>query len=1014
MNITRCAASILGGFFAISMIFSSPAAAQGDDLDTMLNKSLLAMKVEKWEEALAIFNRIIDRFGKINPQQLFGAQFGVIYYRRGICESKLKRWPEAMKSFEICYRDFPNAGAKPGTGNIFHKRALLRWGEAAIGAEDWALALRQFKKFIEEREKTDEYSQGAFYINVCIAYYKLGKIREGNENLEIAIKNKETFPTPDAGILAGFQALVGAVIEKSNEQALLDFIAKNRGDITVEPFEMHDFSRLFMKLAADAVSADMSRAAMALYQMIPATEAAIDDTQVRIDALSLRRQVKDGARVISTKQLVENLKSFEAERRASKPTETTKLAAAAFIHEKYGNVRGAWAAYEQLELYFPKSDKREDNLYNLVRTSSVIGEVISSERYGREFLKIFPNSAHVPAVRRMMLSSLFYEGEYETCIEVASSMIDTLEKGSKEHDICLHVLGGSYYYTGKFDLAQPLLDQHAEKYPESQFIEASLYFQASNLSRLQFWSKSATLLDAFFVKYPDPKGNIFFPFALYDRANCHYAEDEYDAALEKLTRLKTEFPNAEVMDMALNLEGNVQQSLKNREAAEKDYLEALALAEKRGNPNVSAEALYYLVALLGEKKKGDKELNPRLKDAVPFADKFWKEHGKDSTYKTQVAVAQVAALDSVGRGEEALNRLRDVISEMSTSGQTGSLEAAVNSYTEAYLGDGADGKPKHTPEELKVHYYDFPGIRASDKAARALLRIAIIGVFEEVGRKAQDDETKQSKANAMIKVLFQELKTDFKPKELTNFILVNLGDYLRKNTTAVREALPYYDEAISRPDQSYRFAALFGRGDVYARSTVPADLDKGIVDFERVLADSTEKAERESALYRMIEAQLAKGDFVKATDNAKLYLDREKTGFSKYSPQVGFLLARSYQERGEVNDAIAAYVKVWGANQGFIKISAPAFRNWMELCWQRNLPGDPARNAEADRQGAYNGGAKFIEATNRPEFQAKMSDEDKVLWKEVEQLVKKFESDPSIKSLAQQKKDRDAGRGPKK
>jgi hypothetical protein len=104
------------------------------------------------------------------------------------------------------------------------------------------------------------------------------------------------------------------------------------------------------------------------------------------------------------------------------------------------------------------------------------------------------------------------------------------------------------------------------------------------------------------------------------------------------------------------------------------------------------------------------------------------------------------------------------------------------------------------------------------------------------------------------------------------------------------------------------------------------------------------------------------------------------------------------------------YVKVWSAHMGFVKISAPAIKRWMELSWQRNLPSRPDQNVEADRQGAYNGGAKFIEATLRPEFQSKMTEEDKTLWKEVEVLVKKYEADPSVKSLAKQKKEREAGR----
>ena len=83
----------------------------------------------------------------------------------------------------------------------------------------------------------------------------------------------------------------------------------------------------------------------------------------------------------------------------------------------------------------------------------------------------------------------------------------------------------------------------------------------------------------------------------------------------------------------------------------------------------------------------------------------------------------------------------------------------------------------------------------------------------------------------MVQVLFQNLKADFDLKDLSNYILVKLGDYLRANTSAPREALPYYDEALSRQDQSYRFAALIGRADVYGQSKLPTDLEKAVDDF---------------------------------------------------------------------------------------------------------------------------------------------------------------------------------------
>src|SRR5690606_7047376 len=106
--------------------------------------------------------------------------------------------------------------------------------------------------------------------------------------------------------------------------------------------------------------------------------------------------------------------------------------------------------------------------------------------------------------------------EYDTCIEVAAPLIDKLPPNTPEHDICLHVLGGSYFYTGQYDKAQPLLDKHVEMYPKSLFVIPAAYFQGSNQSRLQFWDKAAGLLDNFLTTYPDASKNVFLPFALYD------------------------------------------------------------------------------------------------------------------------------------------------------------------------------------------------------------------------------------------------------------------------------------------------------------------------------------------------------------------------------------------------------------------------------------------------------------------------------------------------------------------
>lgn len=333
-----------------------PAGAQDKGLGGIAARAGTAMDAGNWQEALDLSDRAVRLYGDDNPRKVYGAQFGAVYYRKGICEMKLKRWDDAMRSFEICYRDFPNIGGD--NGNIYQKMALLKWAEAAMGAEKPQVALGYFSKFLEERDRTrDIFPQGSFYINLAICHYKLGHLAEGNDNLEIAIRNKANFPTPDTGIVAGFQELVSTAVAKRDEQVLLDFIGKNRGGLVIDPAEMRRYAPVFLKLAGDALAAGMTRAALAVYQFIPG-----DDTGAGSPGI-------------------------------------VRLAALALIHERAGNVRGAFAAYQQLGRYHPDAAGRGEYLYHLVRTASLIGEEELARQQARRLYTDFPDSPHLEEIR---------------------------------------------------------------------------------------------------------------------------------------------------------------------------------------------------------------------------------------------------------------------------------------------------------------------------------------------------------------------------------------------------------------------------------------------------------------------------------------------------------------------------------------------------------------------------------------------------------------------------------------
>ncbi len=976
------------------------APLQGQGLEGYAQRSSIAMEKNEWPTALAELKKATDSFDG-RALRVFGPRFGWFWFRRGIAELKLAKYEDAMKSFEKCNVKYANNKGKEANEsiNMNEKKALLYWGHAAKGAKQWKIAVEIYDRFLKERDKTrDKMQPGVFYINNSICNFKLKNFKKGSDQLEIAIKNKATFPTPNKGIMAAFAAMVESVIEKKNERVLLDFLSKNRGHVKLSPFEAYEYAPLFMKLANQAKEAGMMRSTFELYSLVPSTVSAINDTKTRLDSIGqFPATIADGTMSIGRNDLKGDLENLQTAQRKGTLNEVYAFLNTAVMHEEDGNIRGAFAVYQQMEHYFPKAKvmkdgalvpMRERNLYNLVRCSSTLGEVFVTEKYGSRFLKVFPDSKYAPEVRRMMLTSLFWNGEYETCIKVASRMIGELKNPSKEHDICLFVYGGSRFYNAEFGDAMPLLEAHVKTYPKADKHrrQAALYFHASNHTKLSEWEKGAALLDTFLKAYPDRKTNVYLPFALFDRAQCHYSLDENTKALEICQRLEKEFPGVAIMEQNYNLMGNILELEDRLPESEAYHKKALQLAETKENDDVAGEALYYLVRLIGKERTADNSENPRMVEALPFYDKFWAEHGSESTYHAKVAVVGLPPMKKAGRLKEGLERLQGVITKITRQPGNNNLEEVINSYTEAY-------RETHTPAELKQHYYNFPGLTSEDYATNALLRIAVINVYEKeaasfVNKEGMED--KLSEANAQVKVLFRELRTAFDPKDLSPYILVRVGDFLREKTSAPQQATTYYEAALKRQGHDYKFNALFGMADVLAEGP---DKRRAAEYLQRVIDSSESKSQKEKALARMVDVLYAQGSYDATVEKAKAYL--EEKSYRKHSLKVRYRLAQAHDQSNRREDALAIYGQIWTTAMGAIQYSAPSLDRWMELLWERN--GSSSEEGKTDRQHAYEKGWNYLKLTNK--IGAKLEGEEKEMWQKVEAAVSRYEADSDVKSM---------------
>ena len=199
---------ILAGATLALMAMMGTVKAQ--NLQTQMSQANKAWEDGQYEKCQALFTRIVTSYGGRAPM-LYGPKFGLIYYRKGLCELKLAsiakranqlkgaaKWFElAAKSFESCYKKFPNdAKGMAKSTNTAHKAALQRWAEASMGMGEYKEAIKLYQKFLAERDPSKDKilpTPGGFYINLAICHFLMEKpkIPDGIRHFETSLKNKE-------------------------------------------------------------------------------------------------------------------------------------------------------------------------------------------------------------------------------------------------------------------------------------------------------------------------------------------------------------------------------------------------------------------------------------------------------------------------------------------------------------------------------------------------------------------------------------------------------------------------------------------------------------------------------------------------------------------------------------------------------------------------------------------------------------------------------------------------------
>ncbi len=362
---------------------SGPLALRAD-------RALAAMAEGNWANAMAAHDQLIAEINQDASNDRLEPEIGVLYFRRGLCEMKLKMWKNAMHSFGICYRYFPNPEPYQGIGgNVFHKLALLKWAEAAMADQQWRTALDLFEKFRLERDKErDRFPQGLFYLNRAVCFYQLGELPTGNENFEIALQNRDAFQTPREGIWATMQVLAQAVIKSNEPQAMIDWVRKNQSLLRPQAELAFDDSHALLEIARILLEAKQYTAAGVVYQLIPSSDDVLDQLQKNAGASNRHPQ-----------------HSRWLENQASESSiDWLKMASLAVIQEQQGLLESALDMHAAMAERFSLPSQRQASLFHAARLSARLGMSGKATYFAECLRRDFPDDLRLDELERMLKS----------------------------------------------------------------------------------------------------------------------------------------------------------------------------------------------------------------------------------------------------------------------------------------------------------------------------------------------------------------------------------------------------------------------------------------------------------------------------------------------------------------------------------------------------------------------------------------------------------------------------------
>ncbi len=429
--------------------------------------------------------------------------------------------------------------------------------------------------------------------------------------------------------------------------------------------------------------------------------------------------------------------------------------------------------------------------------------------------------------------------------------------------------------------------------------------------------------------------------------------------------------------------------------------------------STAANALFWLASYAGEYPAEGVSEEAAKAQCREYAERFWKEgDAEGDPFSLPMVSLYLNMVTNKDDFDNAVKIAQSTIAREATymfknEKADPELEKTINTYVEAYIKGMKEYHGKAlTLEEKTAHFTGFPGIDPNDKYANAIFRMAQINSMNQELAALKEDKAAKEKMEEQIQEVFRNMTNSFKPADLTNYICVQVGDYLVKyvgkfpdpssRTEELGQAEAYYGAVIERQKDLVADAEL-GMANALAYSKDAARQKKAAELYTKV-SGNPDPAVGGPALVGLTKLHLRTGNAAAAVETTTKYMRNRQNQRDRL--EMMLMQGEAYTLANDPKNALLAYMNLFNQYKGKVQYSAKACLAIMDIFWKRNNPpqGDRLQKGfqNSDRWTAWNTGQLYVNLIRRSGVEQKLTPEERDEFNKVVSAVHNYGTDPAV------------------